>query len=174
MFTSNAKMAPSIKWQYFLGADGGLSEYPSHRYDSNTGCNNGGGSFVPVGVQSYVQSLRRRNDLYLAAVHPEPQQVVVVVDHGSALSPNQLNLAKSIAKYIISGLSEKDHVGLVALSDEVHFAGTGDCFTKGLTRASQTTKLQLETFIDSLTKAKAPANHRFLIYFMIFVIKIIF
>ena len=26
--------APAIKWQYFLGADGGLGEYPAHRADA--------------------------------------------------------------------------------------------------------------------------------------------
>lgn len=153
-------MAPSVKWQYFLGVDGGLSEYPAHRQDSKAGCvgrsgSTGAGFPVPAAALQ-----RRRSDLYLAALHPEPQKVVVVVDHGSALSPNQLQLAKAVAKYIVGGLSDKDQVGLVALSDEAHYAGTGDCFTKGLTPATRSTKRILHRFIDSLTKAKAPANHR--------------
>lgn len=139
-------MSPSIKWQYFLSAEGGLSEYPAHRVDSKSGCNKGSDPF-------------RRRNLYLSSVYPDPKFVVMVIDHGSALSPNQLSIAKSIGKYIVSSLSDKDHIGLIALSDELHYAGVGDCFTRGMTRASHQTKSKLNRFIDSLTKAKAPANH---------------
>ncbi len=141
------KATSSIKWQYFLSADGGLSEYPAHRIDSkSTGCNKAG-------------DLLRRRNLYLSSVYPEPKFVVMVIDHGSALSPNQLSIAKAIGKYIVTSLSDKDHIGLIALSDELHYAGVGDCFTRGMTRASRQTKFKLNRFIDSLTKAKAPANH---------------
>ena len=139
-------MSPSIKWQYFLSADGGLSEYPAHRVDSKSGCNKASDPF-------------RRRNLYLSSVYPEPKFVVMVIDHGSALSPNQLSIAKAIGKYIVSSLSDKDHIGLIALSDELHYAGVGDCFTRGMTRANRQTKSKLHRFIDSLTKAKAPANH---------------
>lgn len=83
----------------------------------------------------------------------------MVIDHGSALSPNQLSIAKAIGKYIVTSLSDKDHIGVIALADELHYAGVGDCFTRGMTRANSQTKLKLNRFIDSLTKAKAPANH---------------
>lgn len=146
VFANNLKMSPSIKWQYFLSADGGLSEYPAHRIDNKSGCNKAGDRF-------------RRRNLYLSSVYPEPKFVVMVIDHGSALSPNQLSIAKAIGKYIISSLSDKDHIGLIALSDELHYAGVGDCFTRGMTRASRQTKFKLSRFIESLTKAKAPANH---------------
>lgn len=139
-------MSPSIKWQYFLSADGGLSEYPAHRMDSSSGCNKAIDAF-------------RRRDLYLSSVYPDPKFVVMVIDHGSALSPNQLSIAKAIGKYIVSSLSDKDHIGVVALADELHYAGVGDCFTRGMTRATRQTKSKLNQFIDSLTKAKAPANH---------------
>lgn len=43
----------------------------------------------------------RRRDLYFSAVYPKPRFVVMVLDHGSALSPNQLNLAKAIGKNFI-------------------------------------------------------------------------
>ena len=142
-------MSPSIKWQYFLGADGSLSEYPAHRYDSKSGCSSG----------KIMGESARRRELYFSSVYPEPKYVVMVIDHGSALSPNQLSIAKAVGKYVISSLTDKDHIGLVALADEAHYAGTGDCFTKGLTRASQQTKQRLNSFIDGLTKAKAPANH---------------
>lgn len=149
VFANNLKISPSIKWQYFLGADGSLSEYPAHRYDSKSGCSAG---------KILVESARRR-ELYFSSVYPEPKYVVMVIDHGSALSPNQLSIAKAIGKYVISSLTDKDHIGLVALADEAHYAGVGDCFTKGLTRASRQTKQRLNRFIDGLTKAKAPANH---------------
>lgn len=139
-------MSHSIKWQYFVNVNGGLSEYPAHRSDSRAGCGKTSDTF-------------RRRDLYFSAVHPEPKNVVMVIDHGSALSPHQLSIAKAVGKYIISSLSDKDHIGLVALADETHFAGIGDCFTRGLTQATRQTKLKLSRFIDSLTKAKAPANH---------------
>lgn len=59
----------------------------------------------------------------------------------------------------MSTLSEKDHIGLVALANEPSYGGPSDCFTRGLTPATTETKLRLNHFIDSLTKAKAPANH---------------
>lgn len=83
----------------------------------------------------------------------------MVIDHGNALSANQLSIAKAIGKYIVSSLTDRDHIGLIALSDELHYAGIGDCFTRRMTRANRRTKQKLNRFIDSLTKAKAPANH---------------
>jgi len=145
IFSNNLKIAPSVKWQYFMGADGGLNEFPAHAFDSQSGHTMGD----PV----------RRRDLYFSSVYPEPRYVVMVIDHGSALSRNQLNIAKAIGKYIVSTLSEKDHIGLVALADEPHYGAQGDCFTKGLTQATQDTKLRIDHFIDGLSKAKAPANH---------------
>ncbi len=78
--------APAIKWQYFLGADGGLGEYPAHRADAAAA-----GGLVDADVE-------RRRDLFVQAVYPRPKQVVLVVDHGSALSPNQLRIAKAIGE----------------------------------------------------------------------------
>lgn len=146
VFSNNFKMSHSIKWQYFLNVNGGLSEYPAHRFDSRSGCGKTTDTF-------------RRRDMYFSTIHPKPKNVVMVIDHGSALSPHQLSIAKAVGKYIISSLSDKDHIGLVALADETHFAGVGDCFTRRLTRATRLTKLKLNRFVDSLTKAKAPANH---------------
>ena len=88
VFSNNLKIAPSIKWQYFLGADGGLNEFPAHKFDSHSGHKIGD----PV----------RRRDLYFSSVHPKPQFVVMVIDHGSALSPNQLNIAKAIGNNFVS------------------------------------------------------------------------
>ncbi|EFX73378.1 hypothetical protein DAPPUDRAFT_109876 [Daphnia pulex] len=68
VFANNLKATSSIKWQYFLGADGGLSEYPAHRIDSkSTGCNKAG------------ELLRRRN-LYLSSVYPEPINLLSCLD----------------------------------------------------------------------------------------------
>lgn len=145
IFSNNLKIAPSVKWQYFLGADGGLNEFPAHKFDSHSGHKMG-------------DPVRRRN-LYFSSVYPKPRFVVMVIDHGSAVSPNQLNIAKAIGKYVVSTLSEKDHIGLVALADEPSYGGLSDCFTRGLTPATAETKLRLNHFIDGLTKAKAPANH---------------
>ena len=95
VFSSNLKVSPSLKWQYFLGADGGLNEFPAHHFDSKSGCKIG-------------DPVRRRN-LYLSSVYPEQRFVVMVIDHGSALSPNQLNIAKAVGKlstqYLLNPLS---------------------------------------------------------------------
>ena len=72
-----------------MGADGGLNEFPAHAFDSQSGHTMGD----PV----------RRRDLYFSSVYPEPRYVVMVIDHGSALSRNQLNIAKAI------GNSNIDH-----------------------------------------------------------------
>ena len=89
IFATNLKMAPSIKWQYYLGVDGGLSEYPAHRFDSKNG---------QICTQPLSPASDRRRDLFLSSVYPQPKSVVMVIDHGSALSPNQLNIAKAIGK----------------------------------------------------------------------------
>ena len=86
VFTNNSLLAPSIKWQYFIGAEGSLAEYPSHKFDSNKGA-----------CLSSTADTARRRELFLSAVYPQSKSVVLVVDHGSALSANQLNIAKAIS-----------------------------------------------------------------------------
>lgn len=50
------------------------------------------------------------SDVYLATVQPQPQHVVIVMDHGNSLSSNQLKTAKGIAKQFLNSLSERDRV----------------------------------------------------------------
>lgn len=60
VFANNLKLSPSVKWQYFLGADGGLSEYPAHK----SGCGMTGGGVVAAAAATG----NHRRDLYLSAV----------------------------------------------------------------------------------------------------------
>ena len=53
---------------------------------------------------------------YISTVYPKRKNIVIVVDHGNSLSMNQLNTAKSIAKYVLSSLSATDRVSPLFLS----------------------------------------------------------
>ena len=50
------------------------------------------------------------SDVYLATVQPQPQYVVIVMDHGNSLRSNQLKTAKGIAKQFLNSLSGRDRV----------------------------------------------------------------
>jgi hypothetical protein len=49
-------------------------------------------------------------DVFVSTIQPQRKHVVIMMDHGNSLSPNQLNTAKAIAKHIIRSLSENDRV----------------------------------------------------------------
>lgn len=63
--------------------------------------------------QCVILFTKNFSDVYLSTVQPQPQHVVIVMDHGNSLSSNQLKTAKGIAKQFLNSLSERDRVGVI-------------------------------------------------------------
>lgn len=68
-------------------------------------------SILPIKIWFITQWLIYDfRNVYVSTVQPQSKHLVIVMDHGNSLSPNQLRIAKGIAKHILSSLSEKDRV----------------------------------------------------------------
>ena len=50
------------------------------------------------------------SDTFVSTVYPPRKNVVILVDHGNSLSKNQFNMAKAMAKQVLSSLNEDDRV----------------------------------------------------------------
>ena len=48
----------------------------------------------------------------MSTVKPEPMNVVIVLDHGSAISSVSLGITQKAAKIVLGALSDKDKVQL--------------------------------------------------------------
>ncbi|XP_065584406.1 VWFA and cache domain-containing protein 1-like [Artemia franciscana] len=139
VYASNLRMTPGLKWQYFIGSDGAHCEYPSF------GCRNSETDY--------------RADIYVSTVYPQRKVVVILVDHGSAMSYNQLMIAKALGKYFVNSLSDRDSVGVVAISSEIRLATVEACPNGGFANATADTKFSFTRFLDYLEKGEGPANH---------------
>ncbi|XP_064477328.1 VWFA and cache domain-containing protein 1-like [Ornithodoros turicata] len=146
VFRTNLQMHPSIKWQYFISSFGVHTEFPAYTTVRKWSCR-------------HIDDLRHR-DMYLATVRPYTKHVVIVIDHGNSLSPNQLMLAKAVGKYVLSVLSHHDKVGLIGLAAEAHIPQTDSCLMEGMADATYETKYHFGRFIDNLQKAPNSTNHR--------------
>lgn len=105
------------------------------------------------------ETIHRRKDLYLSTVLPQSKHVVLVIDRGSALTAQQLTIAKAVAKYILSSLSHNDRIGLISLSSDVNYPNGDSCLSRRMANANFETKYQLQRFIDSLNRTNEPTNH---------------
>lgn len=146
VFHRNLERHPAIKWQYFVSTYGVHTEYPAYTTVRMWSCR-------------HVDDLRHR-DVYLATVRPYTKHVVIVIDHGNSLSPNQLMMAKAVGKYILSTLSHHDKVGLIGLCAEAHVPQVDSCLAEEMAYATYETKYHFGRFIDSLHKASNSTNHR--------------
>ncbi|XP_022243736.1 VWFA and cache domain-containing protein 1-like isoform X1 [Limulus polyphemus] len=145
VFSENLGKYPNVKWQYFISAAGVHSEYPAHKMDHTTICGLGKDS--------------RHRDVYLATVEPRGKHVMIIIDHGTSLSSNQLAVAKAVGKHILFTLSHQDKVGLIGLSGEPHHPQSDSCLTHQMAYATYETKLHFSRFIDRLQKTKNSTNH---------------
>lgn len=148
VWRSNIQYFPSLKWQYFISVDGVHSEYPGNTFQWFENCHD-------------ANNLRHRN-VYVSTVQPQPKHVVIVMDHGNSLSPNQLRTAKGIAKHILASLSEKDRVGVIGLASKVSHPREPDadsCLHNSMVPVTFEASLHFCSFIDKLEKEDAATNH---------------
>lgn len=107
--------------------------------------------------QLFIQ--RHRENLLTTAL-PRNKLVVIVIDRGSALTEHQLNIAKSVAKYLLNSLSHKDKVAIVDLTSEVAHPSTETCSSKlELAYANYETKHFFSGYIDELQRSHNSTNH---------------
>ncbi|RWS12904.1 VWFA and cache domain-containing protein 1-like protein [Dinothrombium tinctorium] len=171
-FALNLVNNPTIKWQYFISTWGIFTEYPAYHNDAHC-------SFQPenhyvfktsvpkktanydeneIGSSNEDVSLRHR-DMYLSTVLSTTKHVVLVIDHGSALSSHQLNIAKAVAKQILNSLSHQDKVGLIALSNDVQYPSSDSCLSHQMAFANYETKYHFSRFIETLQRIPDSTNH---------------
>lgn len=85
---------------------------------------------------------------------------MIVIDRGSALTDHQLNIAKSVAKFILNSLSHKDKVGIVDLTSTVQFPSSETCSSNlELAFANYETKHLYGRYIDELQRSHNSTNH---------------
>lgn len=86
--------------------------------------------------------------------------MVIVIDRGSALTDHQLNIAKSVAKYILNSLSHRDKVAIVGLTSETQHPSSEICSSKfELAYANYETKHVYSRYIDELQRSHNSTNH---------------
>ncbi|XP_052058181.1 VWFA and cache domain-containing protein 1-like [Mytilus californianus] len=148
VWRGNVQLVPSLKWQYFISVDGVHSEYPGNAFQWFDNCHD-------------ANNIRHRN-VYVSTVQPQSKHLVIVMDHGNSLSPNQLRIAKGIAKHILSSLSEKDRVAVIGLASKVSFPrepDTDSCLHNKMVPVTYEANLHFSNFIDKLEKENAATNH---------------
>ncbi|XP_064624547.1 VWFA and cache domain-containing protein 1-like isoform X2 [Lineus longissimus] len=146
VFLHNVQYFPNLKWQYFISIDGIHNEYPAHNFQ-----------MAPMDCRS-VHNIRHR-DVFVSTIQPQRKHVVIMMDHGNSLSPNQLNTAKAIARHIIRSLSENDRVGLIGLSSKATYPRSDGCLSEKLAPLTYEAKDFFMHFIDSLGKMESPTDH---------------
>nr|XP_022322709.1 LOW QUALITY PROTEIN: VWFA and cache domain-containing protein 1-like [Crassostrea virginica] len=103
-----------------------------------------------------------KSDVYLATVQPQPQYVVIVMDHGNSLSSNQLKTAKGIAKQFLNSLSGRDRVAVFGLASRPSFPRDprdDSCLPNSLVPATFEASLFFSSFVDNLRQEDASTNH---------------
>lgn len=145
IFQHNVQYIPSIRWQYFMSMDGIINQFPTHNYASL--------SFSDC--MDMHNSVHR--DAFIWTVAPKTKNIVIVMDHGCALTSNQLHTAKAIVKHIVNSLSATDRVGLLSLSSEVTFPKM--CQLRQLMPVTADVKLLFNAFVEGLKKDDECTNH---------------
>lgn len=148
VWKDNKKLFPGLKWQYFISVEGVHTEYPANAFTWFNNC-----------PQAHDI---RHSDVYLATVQPQPQHVVIVMDHGNSLSSNQLKTAKGIAKQFLNSLSERDRVAVFGLASRPSFPrdpSDDSCLPNSLVPATFEASLFFSSFVDNLQQEDASTNH---------------
>lgn len=141
VFQRNTNLAGH--WQYFLSVTGGQHvEYPSARVSSTgEGCGMKG-------------DIRHRN-VFNAVLHSQPQYVIILFDRGQDMTSRHLDLGRSIVQYIISTLSEQDHIGFVAFAEDAFFPLSKDCAIHTMSKTNLETKIELSKFINVVQPSRS-------------------
>lgn len=83
----------------------------------------------------------------LLSQHCSAKNIILLLEHGTFMSEEDLILIQITAKTVIDMLSEKDYVTAIGL------AGNGFVYCKnGLVKATDINKYQLGRYIDNLTR----------------------
>uniref|UniRef100_A0A6B2EBJ0 Putative dihydropyridine-sensitive l-type calcium channel n=1 Tax=Phlebotomus kandelakii TaxID=1109342 RepID=A0A6B2EBJ0_9DIPT len=93
--------------------------------------------------------------LFTAAI--ESKRLLLLVDHGSSLNMDQLELTKATAKSVISLLHASDSVSVVSVSDRVGVFSS--CSPGQMHAATLDNRMRIMRFLDGLNKTKAQTNH---------------
>uniref|UniRef100_A0A1B0DMH7 Uncharacterized protein n=1 Tax=Phlebotomus papatasi TaxID=29031 RepID=A0A1B0DMH7_PHLPP len=90
------------------------------------------------------------------------KKILLLVDHGSSLNMDQLELTKATAKSVIGLLHPTDSVAVVSISDRVGVFAPDyktQCITGQMHPATLDNRVKLTKFLDGLNKTKAQTNH---------------
>ncbi|XP_046344826.2 VWFA and cache domain-containing protein 1-like [Haliotis rufescens] len=145
VWSSNVQYFPSVKWQYFISTSGIHNEYPANGFRWAEDCRN-------------VHDTRHR-DVFLSTIQPQRKHVVIVVDHGNAMSITQLRTAKAIALHLLQSFSENDRIAVVGLAGKSTFPRSDSCLPHALVPATVETKFYFSKFVEDLEKQDTATNH---------------
>ncbi|XP_077980933.1 VWFA and cache domain-containing protein 1-like [Glandiceps talaboti] len=147
-FASNLQNFPSLKWQYFISEEGIQTIYPATSYNN-----------AELGISCGEDLDLRSKALYASTVRPQSKHVVIVIDRGSDVSDDLLNIAKKAAEIAVDTLSERDKIGVLSVSSTVQTCREDNCYANQLAPATLETKAQLIRFIQSLKQDTGASNH---------------
>ena len=88
--------------------------------------------------------------MFNQALNPSQKNVMIILDRGNVLSTLQLDIGRSLAGFIIEGLSLDDYVSLLTLDSELLIAPNQDC--GHWAKASATTKKSLHSHLNSISR----------------------
>ncbi|GAB0089868.1 VWFA and cache domain-containing protein CG16868 [Sergentomyia squamirostris] len=90
------------------------------------------------------------------------KKVLLLVDHGSSLNMDQLELTKATAKNVVSLLHPTDAIAVISISDRVGVF-TPDrwthCLNERMHPSTMDNRMRIGKFIEGLNKTKAQTNH---------------
>uniref|UniRef100_A0A182JBD1 VWFA domain-containing protein n=1 Tax=Anopheles atroparvus TaxID=41427 RepID=A0A182JBD1_ANOAO len=126
----------SYRQQFFLSSFDHASAYKCHYYPRDG----------------------RLKALYLSTVRNK--HVLILLDIGSTITFDQLEVAKAISKFVLFLLNENDRISVVAVGQRVVTPEDYyDCRTKRFARATMDEKQRMGEFIDSLNRTSAATDH---------------
>ncbi|KFB42960.1 hypothetical protein ZHAS_00010834 [Anopheles sinensis] len=127
----------SFRQQFFLSSFDHASAYKCHYYPRDG----------------------RLKALYLSTVRNK--HVLILLDIGSTITFDQLEVAKAISKFVLFLLNENDRISVVAIGQQgvVTPADYYDCRTGRFVRATMDEKERMVEFIDSLNRTKTATDH---------------
>ncbi|CAD5113890.1 DgyrCDS3050 [Dimorphilus gyrociliatus] len=143
VFRQNSLHFPNgtIRWQYFIGANGVQNEYPSFNPESRAICRSD--------EQRHIRE-------YMSSTITSKNIVVIVIDSGS-MTEKQFELGKSAVKYFIQVLGRGDLISVFNISDRVDFVNTRN--SSDLYGLSENYRNYLLDSINKLQLTNRHSNH---------------
>ncbi|XP_055978206.1 VWFA and cache domain-containing protein 1 [Sorex fumeus] len=141
VLADNLKSNPGIKWQYFSSEEGIFTVFPAHKFRCK-------GSYE-----------HRSRPIYVSTVRPQSKHIVVILDHGAAVTDTQLQIAKDAAQVILSAIDEHDKISVLAVADAVRTCSLDQCYKTFLSPATSETKRKMSAFVSSVKSLDSPTQH---------------